>query len=119
MATRKTNKNYEDVNRITFNYNGTEYIMEYDRDTAIQTEKTYGLSMNDVRDGKLSAFESLFNGAFIKHHPNIKQTTLDLFWSSMPNKPELFRNLTMMYVNCINTLLEEPEEGNAISWTTA
>ena len=118
MATKKETK-LEDVNQIRFNWNGTEYIMEFDRDTAMQTEKGFDLSMNDIRSGKLSALEALFAGSFLKHHPNMKQTTIDTIFQSMPNKTELFKTLVAMYSSCINTLLQEPDEGNAISWTTA
>lgn len=108
--------NQEEITRIKFNYEGTEYIMEFDRDTVAQTEKMFDISIGDVRDGKISAFEGLFYGAFLKHHPNIKQTTVDNFMKLMPDKQGIFRNLAMMFGNCVNTLLDEPDEGNAISW---
>ena len=111
----KTTKQ-EEITRITFNYEGTEYIMEFDRDTVAQTEKAFDISIGDVRDGKISAFEGLFYGAFFKHHPNIKQATVENFMKLMPDKQGVFRNLAIMFGNCVNTLLDEPEEGNAISW---
>jgi len=106
----------EEISKIKFVYEGTEYIMEFDRDTVAQTEKAFDISIADVRDGKISAFEGLFHGAFFKHHPNIKQTTVDNFMKLMPDKQGVFRNLAIMFGNCVNTLLDEPEEGNAISW---
>lgn len=106
----------EDVSQIKFTYQGTEYIMEFDRDTVAQTEKAFDISIGDVRDGKISAFYGLFYGAFLKHHPNIKQSTVENFMKLMPDKQGMFRNLAMMFGNCVNTLLDEPDEGNAISW---
>lgn len=114
MATK--NMKPEEVTQIKFKYEGTEYIMEFDRETVAQTEKMFDISIADVRDGKISAFEGLFYGAFLKHHPNIKQTTVDNFMKLMPDKQGIFRNLAMMFGNCVNTLLDEPDEGNAISW---
>lgn len=114
MAKEETKK---DVSQIKFEYNGTEYIMEFDRESVAQTEKLFDFSIADVRDGKISAFEALFYGAFLKHHPNIKPTTVELFMKKMPNKQEVFKNLAAMYNDCISTLLEEPEEGEALSWT--
>ena len=90
--------------------------MEFDRDTVAQTEKAFDISIGDVREGKISAFYGLFYGSFFKHHPNIKQTTVDNFLKLMPDKNGVFRNLAIMFGNCVNTLLDEPEEGNAISW---
>ena len=106
----------EEVSKIKFDYMGTTYIMEFDRETVAQTEKMFDISIADVRDGKISAFEGLFHGAFLKHHPNIKQATVENFMKLMPDKQAVFRNLAMMFGNCVNTLLDEPEEGNAISW---
>lgn len=106
----------EEVSQIKFTYEGTEYIMEFDRDTVAQVEKAFDISISDVRDGKVSAFYGLFYGSFWKHHPNIKQQTVENFMKLMPDKQAMFRNLAMMYGNCVNTLLDEPEEGNAISW---
>ena len=107
----------EEITQIKFKYEGTEYIMEFDRDTVAQTEKAFDISIADVSDGKVSAFYGLFYGAFLKHHPNIKQTTVENFMQLMPDKQGMFRNLAMMFGNCVNTLLDEPDEGNAISWT--
>lgn len=107
----------EDITKITFDYNGTSYTMEFDRETVTQTEKAFDISLGDVLSGKFSAFEGLFHGAFLKHHPNIKPTTVASFMQLMPNKQEVFKTLTVMFANCVNTLLDEPEEGNAISWT--
>jgi hypothetical protein len=116
MATKQAKKP-EEVSQMRFTYEGTEYIMEFDRETVAQTEKMFDISIGDVRDGKISAFEGLFHGSFLKHHPNIKQTTVDRFLTMMPDKQAVFRNLAVMFGNCVNTLLDEPEEGNAISWT--
>lgn len=107
----------EEITQIKFKYEGTEYIMEFDRDTVSQTEKAFDISIADVRDGKISAFYGLFHGAFLKHHPNIKTPTVEKLLELMPDKQGMFRNLAMMYGNCVNTLLDEPDEGNAISWT--
>lgn len=105
------------VSRIVFEHEGTEYIMEFDRETVAQTEKLYDFTIADVRDGKLSSFEALFHGAFLKHHPNMRPATVESFLRRMPNKQEVFKNLALMYSDTISTLLEEPEEGEAISWT--
>ena len=114
--TRDEAKKDKEVSRISFVYNGTEYIMEFDREAIAQTEKMYDFSIGDVRSGKISAFEALFHGAFLKHHPNIKPSTVELFMKRLPNKQEVFKNLAIMYNDCISTLLEEPKEGEAISW---
>ena len=113
---KKTEETLDVPERIEFDYEGTKYIMEFDRDTAMQTEKAYDDSLPDLRAGKITAMEALFAGSFMKHHPNIKPSTVDRFRDMMGDKVELYRNLTAMYSVCISALLAEPEEGNAISW---
>lgn len=107
----------EEATSISFDYNGTTYTMEFDRESIAQTEKMFDFSISDVRAGKVSAFEALFHGAFLKHHPNIKPATVELFMRKMPDKQELFKLLATMYSESINTLLEEPDEGEALTWT--
>ncbi|WP_165170697.1 DUF5055 domain-containing protein [Adlercreutzia sp. ZJ242] len=103
--------------KITFEWNGTEYTMEFDRDTVAQTEKVFDVSMAEVNAGKITAMTGLFYGSFLKHHPNIKASTLDAILNLMPDKVKLFRTLTAMYIVCVNSLLEDSDEGKTISWT--
>lgn len=113
MAKNETEK---EISKMVFDYEGTTYTMEFDRASAAQTEKIFDISINDVRDAKISSFQGLFYGAFLKHHPNIKSSTVDKFFELMPNKQDVYANLAIMYGECINSLLDEPEQGKAISW---
>ena len=105
------------VSKISFEYKGAKYVLEYDRDSVMQAEKLFDLSIGEVRDLKLSSFDGLFRGAFLKHHPTIDQELVDEIMSRFTDKADLFKNLAAMYGNCVMSLLEEPEEGNGISWT--
>ena len=102
--------------RITFEYEGTEYILEFDRETAQKAELTFDVSMSELLSGKTAMMYALFTAAFMKHHPRIKPTTVRMFWERMPEKQELYAALVAMYGNTVGTLLEDPEEGKAISW---
>ena len=106
----------EAASRIELVYEGTTYTMEFDRSTVLNTEKTYGLSMRDVQEGKLAAFDAIFRGAFLKHHPRMKPATVEAIMDRIPNKSELYATLVGMYSENIESLLGEPEEGKAISW---
>lgn len=117
MATKKTDQAVI-PERLEFTDNGAKYILEFDRETAMETEKLFDISLGDIRAGKLSSMEGLFYGAFLKHHPNIKQTTMDKFKDRMGDKMTLYRYLAGMFAACVESLLSEPDEGNAISWTT-
>lgn len=115
MATKAQEK-AQSNSKIVFTYEGSEFTLEFDRASVAQCERIYGFSVQDVSQGKLNAIEGLFAGAFIKHHPNIKKTTVDMLYSHIKDKSGLFRTLAEMYGECVNELLEEPDEGNAISW---
>ena len=106
----------EAASRIELAYEGTTYTMEFDRSTVLETEKAFGLSIRDVQNGSLSAFDALFRGSFMKHHPKMKPSTMDAIMERMPNKGELYAALVGMYSDSIDSLLSEPEEGKAISW---
>ena len=102
--------------RITFEYEGAEYILEFDRESAQRAEMMFDVSMNELLSGKTSMMYALFTAAFLKHHPKIKTSTVQMFWNRMPDKQELYMALVTMYYNTVGTLLEDPEEGNALSW---
>lgn len=101
---------------IEFDWNGTTYTLEYDRESAQQAESMFDISPSDVFSGKVAIQKGLFAGAFIKHHPKIKASTVEGLWRSMTDKDELYKALVGMYFNTVGSLMEDPEEGKAISW---
>lgn len=104
-------------NRITFESNGSTYILEFDRDSAQRAERSLGISMADLQSGKTYLVHDLFMAAFIKHHPHIKGTVVDQFFENIENKTELYSALVRMYAEAAGSLLDDPEdEGKAISW---
>lgn len=107
------------VNQIKFEYKGVKYVLEYDRESAMQAEKMFDISIGDVRDLKISAFDGLFKGAFLKHHSTVDQDLVEEIMGCFSNKVELFKNLAAMFGDCVTSLLAEPDEGNAIRWTEA
>ena len=104
------------MSRIEFESNGTTYTLEFDRRSAEVAERTMGLSLSDLLNGKLTLFPSLFQAAFLKHHPKIKPSVVQAFFESMEDKQELFQALVGMYAECVTTLVDEPEEGKGNSW---
>ncbi len=101
---------------IKFSYEGSDFLLEYDRESAERAESLFGISPTEVFTGKVTVMKALFAGAFIKHHPKAKTTTIDALWDLMPDKDELYKTLVGMYMNTVGTLLEDPEEGKALSW---
>ena len=102
--------------KLKMTYNGADYYMEFDRATAEATEKELGVSVSDLTAMRITVFPSLFHGSLLKHHPNMKQKTVDMLFEKLAGKRELYAKLVEMYVETIQTLLDEPAEGEAVSW---
>lgn len=106
--------------KIVFEYEGTKYTLEFDRETAVQAERAFGISVSELNSGKSHVVKDLFAASFLKHHPKIKNTTVNMFYDNIEDKTGLYRHLSEMYAAAAQTLLEDPEdEGKAISWKTA
>lgn len=106
--------------QINFDYMGTTYTLEFSRTTAVQTEKTFGVSINDLQTFRLTTFESLFHGALLLHHPRIKKSTVDKLLELISDKPGLYSELvTMFFETCETALDDSANEGEAISWRKA
>jgi hypothetical protein len=117
MAAKQTSAALKKTNKIEFEFEGVKYVLEFDRDSVVQTEKLFDVSVSDVVKMKMSAFDALFFGAFIKNHSDVEHETVERIQELMPDKMELLKSLAAMFAECVNTLFEEPEEGKAISWT--
>lgn len=104
------------MSTIEFDYQDKHYTLEFDRSTAAAAERRYGISLNEVLDGKLTYLPPMFAAAFLKHHPRVPQAKIDEIYDQMGDKQGLMEGLLGMYAETVMTLMEEPEEGKAISW---
>lgn len=104
------------MSRITFEKDGTEYTLEFDRRTCEVAESRLGLSLTDVLNGKLTLFPALFQAAFLKHHPKVGHKRVMEIFNDMQDKQALYEALVGMYAECVSTLVDD--EGNGTAWTT-
>ena len=102
---------------IAFDWNGTKYTIEYDRDSVNRIERGFNVTIDDIQRGSVTAMQALFYGGFYKHHPNIKRNTLEQLYKATPHKMDLFKVLAEMYSETVETLIDEPDEGNALTWS--
>ncbi len=101
---------------ISFTWNDKDYVLEFTRASVIKMEKG-GFKINEASELPVSTIPDLFAGAFIAHHPLVKQATVDEIYAQMPDKSKLVEKLVEMYVDVIQTLLDEPnDETKKISW---
>ena len=101
---------------ISFTWNDKNYTLEFTRASVVKLEKS-GFEIQKAADLPVSTIPDLFAGAFVAHHPLVKQATIDEIYANMPDKTQLVEKLVEMYVDVINTLLDEPsDETKKISW---
>lgn len=103
--------------QIKFNYDGKEYILEFNRKSVEAMEKQ-GFTLSDISDKPMSVLPNLFAGAFLMHHKFEKREVIDKIFKGIRNREELFSTLVEMYNEPIVALMSEPDddEGN-VEWT--
>lgn len=102
----------------TFTYNGKTYTLTYTLDSVRKMDER-GFVLDEVRTNPATAVPVLFSGALIEKHKNLKQTEIQEIYQALPKKDALISALIEMYTDTVSQLLDEPEEGNAvteISW---
>jgi len=106
------------IERIRFEYKGAPYTLEFDRDTVTRAERTYGISMNDLGEAKLTTMQSLFAASFVKHHPKVSRSLINEMWATMGDKVGLYAALVEMYGGVASSVLEDGDEGNRTDWAS-
>ena len=101
---------------ITFSYKGKDYTLEFDRKQVERMERS-GFSIQNFDNATITSTYQLFNGAFQKHHRNIKSELTEEMFRKLTKRDELIKQLAEMYVEPIAALYDEPDEGDeTIDW---
>lgn len=104
---------------ITFNFEGTDYTLEYTRETVATLEKQ-GFNISEISEKPLTTLPALFAGAFLAHHRFVKRDVIDRIYDKMTNKMDLVMRLAEMYNEPIEALVDEPEESEGnLTWGTS
>lgn len=104
---------------ITFNFEGTEYTLEFTR-ASVATLERQGFNINDIADKPLTTLPALFAGAFIAHHRFVKREVIDRIFEKITNKKDLVMKLAEMYNETIESLVDEPEESEGnLEWVAS
>lgn len=104
------------MSKISFEFDGTEYTLEYTKRTIRQMEEE-GFIPAEVDTKPMTMLPLMFAGAFKAHHRLVKQEVIDEIYESLPNKDDLFTALVEMYSEQLNSLISEPEAGKNVNWT--
>ena len=103
------------ASKISFSYEGKDYCLEFTRQTVKQMEDR-GFTLTRFVDAPMTTMPDLFAGAFLAHHRFVDRKLIDKMFDKMPNKKALIEDLAQMYNEPIEALMEDADEGNAITW---
>ena len=101
--------------KIEFEVDGVDYTLEFSRRTQAQMERA-GFRLDQLGDQPTVMIPMLFRGAFMMHHPRIKEEMTNHIYKVLGNKEELISELIQCYSDVTETLFEEPEEGKKVAW---
>lgn len=105
--------------KIELDFEGQHYTLEYDRD-GIKMLEARGFKVDEFLKKPMTNVELVFQGAFLKNHPNIKLTTIEEIFKGCPDKAGLVNILNKMIDDSYTSLLEEPDDNNPkkVQWKT-
>lgn len=101
---------------INLTYNDEKFTLEFDRTTIKMLEKA-GFKYEEFLEKPMTNIELAFTAAFIKNHPNTKQTTIDEIFEGCKDKNKLIAVISKMINDCYESLLSEPEDDSKnVQW---
>lgn len=104
--------------KIGFEYQGTEYTLEYTADALKKMERT-GFKFAKLDEIALTATEELFVGAFIANHNNVPRKKRLEIWNALTEKDEESgQDLAEVLGTMLSEAVEElnTHQGN-VHWT--
>lgn len=104
------------IKPVTFTWEGSEYTLDFNRASVKCAERDFDITVKTFAEQKMTVFDDVFYCALLTRQPNMKRSVSDRICWNMTNKAELYIRLYLLFANAVNTLYEEPDEGNAISW---
>ena len=104
------------MSKITLDYNGKEYTLEYSRQS-VKTMESQGFVYDQLFTKPVTMIPTLFNGAFIKNHRGTKRDVMDAIYDEIPDKSGILQALLEMYAETLSTLTEDKDAEGNVSWT--
>lgn len=100
---------------VTFNYQGKDYTLEYNRDAIIKMEEQ-GFKVNEkAEDAQFTTVWLLFKGAFWKNHRDVSNDTVETILKAISDKQKLYERLLEMIKEAYETISNDSESGN-VNW---
>ena len=102
--------------QLNFEHNKKEYTLEFTRESVKQMERE-GFVASDIMTKPMNTLPKLFAGAFKAHHKyDVKQKDIEEIFDLFKNKEALIEKLAEMYHEPFETLMDDSNGGNAITW---
>ena len=95
---------------IEITYEGEVYTLEYTR-RIVKDMEDGGFSLAAMNNKPVTMFPILFAGAFRCHHRKLRKEKVEEIYNHLVGKEDLAEVLLEMYTEAIDTLFDEPEEG--------
>ena len=97
------------MSKITFNYDGKDYRLEYTKQS-VKTMEQRGFVASRILEAPMTTLPELFAGAFLANHKYTDRKVIDAIYDKMTDKKQLIETLTQMYNEPIASLMQEPED---------
>lgn len=102
--------------KIEFDYDGTHYTLEYNRNSVALIEKQ-GFCIEEFTKKPMLMLPLAFEGLFYKNHKMVSREIIEKIYDKMKSKDTLIKTIAEMLSETYTSLQSEPteKEGN-IEW---
>lgn len=102
---------------VKIEHDGATYTLAFNKRTVKQIEAS-GFVAEQTDNMPATMVEKLFSGAFIWHHPFLKEAVKEEIYERLVDKPGLISILGELYNEALAYLVEEPEDdAKKVKWT--
>ena len=104
------------MSTITFTFEDEAFTLEYSR-RSVRTMEQTGFSREGLAEKPVTYIPSLFRGAFLMHHPRIKEEKVNTIYNAIDEKEQLINALIDMYRETADSLFDTPDdESKKVKW---
>lgn len=100
--------------RIQFEYKEKTYTLQFTRSVVEKMEED-GFDVTEVQSKPVTMIPKLFRYSFLAKQQGVDPNLTDEILSNLEDKSGLIEQLSVMYLETVNTLFGEPSK-NAIKW---
>lgn len=95
---------------LKIEYKGKNYELGFTRNTVVTLERN-GFDINKISSMPMTMLPMFWQGAFAAYNRGMKRALMDEIYEHIADKQGLISALTELYAETLNTLTDEPEEG--------